>query len=147
MDDTITVDDPHTVPTRHWHLLEDGRVQCDVCPRACRLHEGPGQPLCQDPWTPYGLSHHVGSPGPSCSRHARGHTSHWTLPSSSKCQCRVGTVCGSSTVMVSSIADASRTQRYVPGDRTWGYVAGRPPAAHGAAARAPLLQCCTGGDD
>src|SRR5665647_2042258 len=40
MDDTITVDDPHTMPTRHWHLLEDGRVQCDVCPRACRLHEG-----------------------------------------------------------------------------------------------------------
>ncbi|MCK6554636.1 AmmeMemoRadiSam system radical SAM enzyme [Candidatus Binatia bacterium] len=29
-----------TVPTRYWHALEDGRVQCDVCPRACRLHEG-----------------------------------------------------------------------------------------------------------
>ncbi|WP_260726064.1 AmmeMemoRadiSam system radical SAM enzyme [Dactylosporangium roseum] len=28
------------VPTTHWHRLEDGRVQCDVCPRACRLHEG-----------------------------------------------------------------------------------------------------------
>jgi pyruvate formate lyase activating enzyme len=27
-------------PTRHWHRLEDGRVQCDVCPRACKLHEG-----------------------------------------------------------------------------------------------------------
>jgi pyruvate formate lyase activating enzyme len=27
-------------PTRHWHALEDGRVQCDVCPRACRLQEG-----------------------------------------------------------------------------------------------------------
>src|SRR5262245_29566316 len=27
-------------PTRHWHLLEDGRVQCDVCPRACKLREG-----------------------------------------------------------------------------------------------------------
>ena len=27
-------------PTRLWHLLEDGRVQCDLCPRACRLHEG-----------------------------------------------------------------------------------------------------------
>jgi len=40
MDDTITLDDPHTMPTRYWHLLEDGRVQCDVCPRACRLHEG-----------------------------------------------------------------------------------------------------------
>ncbi|HXF35839.1 MAG TPA: AmmeMemoRadiSam system radical SAM enzyme [Actinomycetota bacterium] len=27
-------------PTRYWHRLEDGRIQCDVCPRACRLHEG-----------------------------------------------------------------------------------------------------------
>jgi pyruvate formate lyase activating enzyme len=40
MDDTITLDDPHTVPTRYWHLLQDGRVQCDVCPRQCRLREG-----------------------------------------------------------------------------------------------------------
>jgi pyruvate formate lyase activating enzyme len=29
-----------TIPTRYWHRLDDGRVQCDVCPRACRLHEG-----------------------------------------------------------------------------------------------------------
>src|SRR5262245_13647354 len=29
-----------TVATRHWHVLPDGRVQCDVCPRACGLHEG-----------------------------------------------------------------------------------------------------------
>jgi pyruvate formate lyase activating enzyme len=29
-----------THPTQHWHVLADGRVQCDVCPRACRLHEG-----------------------------------------------------------------------------------------------------------
>ncbi|MER7276817.1 AmmeMemoRadiSam system radical SAM enzyme [Dactylosporangium sp. NPDC000244] len=28
------------VTTAHWHRLEDGRVQCDVCPRNCRLHEG-----------------------------------------------------------------------------------------------------------
>jgi pyruvate formate lyase activating enzyme len=28
------------VPTRYWHALDDGRIQCDVCPRACRLHEG-----------------------------------------------------------------------------------------------------------
>jgi pyruvate formate lyase activating enzyme len=27
-------------PTRHWRRLGDGRVQCDVCPRHCRLHEG-----------------------------------------------------------------------------------------------------------
>jgi pyruvate formate lyase activating enzyme len=29
-----------TVPTRYWHALPDGRVQCDVCPRACKLREG-----------------------------------------------------------------------------------------------------------
>jgi pyruvate formate lyase activating enzyme len=28
------------VRTRYWHLLDDGRVQCDVCPRACKLREG-----------------------------------------------------------------------------------------------------------
>ncbi len=28
------------VPTRYWHRLEDGRVQCDVCPRFCKLQEG-----------------------------------------------------------------------------------------------------------
>jgi pyruvate formate lyase activating enzyme len=33
-------DDAAVVPTRHWHRLDDGRVQCDVCPRHCRLHEG-----------------------------------------------------------------------------------------------------------
>jgi len=27
-------------PTQHWHRLDDGRVQCDVCPRFCKLHEG-----------------------------------------------------------------------------------------------------------
>ena len=27
-------------PTRYWHALADGRVQCDVCPRACKLGEG-----------------------------------------------------------------------------------------------------------
>lgn len=28
------------VATRYWHALEDGRVQCDLCPRHCRLREG-----------------------------------------------------------------------------------------------------------
>ena len=28
------------VPTRYWHRLDDGRVQCDLCPRYCKLHEG-----------------------------------------------------------------------------------------------------------
>ena len=27
-------------PTTWWHTLPDGRVQCDLCPRECRLHEG-----------------------------------------------------------------------------------------------------------
>jgi pyruvate formate lyase activating enzyme len=27
-------------PTRWWTALDDGRVRCDVCPRACSLHEG-----------------------------------------------------------------------------------------------------------
>src|SRR4051812_24681823 len=27
-------------PGRWWHRLDDGRVQCDLCPRDCRLHEG-----------------------------------------------------------------------------------------------------------
>ena len=31
---------PTTVPTKYWHAVDDGRVQCDVCPRACTLREG-----------------------------------------------------------------------------------------------------------
>ena len=33
------------VPTRYWQVLDDGRVQCDLCPRACKLREGQ-QGLC-----------------------------------------------------------------------------------------------------
>ena len=33
------------VPTRYWHELADGRLQCDLCPRACKLKEGQ-QGLC-----------------------------------------------------------------------------------------------------
>jgi len=29
-----------TVPTRYWHMLDNGRVQCDLCPRFCKLLEG-----------------------------------------------------------------------------------------------------------
>ena len=29
-----------TVPGRYWHRLADGRIQCDLCPRECKLHEG-----------------------------------------------------------------------------------------------------------
>ncbi len=31
--------------TKYWHKLDDGRVQCDLCPRDCKLHEGQ-QGLC-----------------------------------------------------------------------------------------------------
>ena len=30
----------NVVATKYWKRLEDGRVQCDVCPRACTLKEG-----------------------------------------------------------------------------------------------------------
>jgi pyruvate formate lyase activating enzyme len=30
----------HTVPTKHWHKLDDDRIQCDVCPRVCKLRNG-----------------------------------------------------------------------------------------------------------
>jgi pyruvate formate lyase activating enzyme len=36
----MNVEIASVVPTRYWHRLEDGRVQCDVCPRFCKLHEG-----------------------------------------------------------------------------------------------------------
>jgi pyruvate formate lyase activating enzyme len=26
-------------PTKYWHKLDDGRVQCDLCPRFCKLRE------------------------------------------------------------------------------------------------------------
>jgi pyruvate formate lyase activating enzyme len=29
-----------TIATKYWHALDDGRIQCDVCPRACKLREG-----------------------------------------------------------------------------------------------------------
>jgi pyruvate formate lyase activating enzyme len=28
------------VSARYWHALSDGRLQCDLCPRLCRLHDG-----------------------------------------------------------------------------------------------------------
>ncbi len=32
--------DQFTVSTKYWHKLEDGRIQCDLCPRFCKLHTG-----------------------------------------------------------------------------------------------------------
>ena len=31
---------PGVVRGEWWHRLDDGRIQCDVCPRFCKLHEG-----------------------------------------------------------------------------------------------------------
>jgi len=31
---------PEAFPGRYWHGLGDGRVQCDLCPRFCKLHDG-----------------------------------------------------------------------------------------------------------
>ncbi len=31
-------DTPH--PARWWHVADDGRIQCDLCPRDCRLADG-----------------------------------------------------------------------------------------------------------
>jgi len=34
-------------PARYWHVLPDGRLQCDLCPRDCKLHAGQrGRVLC-----------------------------------------------------------------------------------------------------
>ena len=34
----MTERDQYTVNTRYWHKLDDGRIQCDLCPRFCKLH-------------------------------------------------------------------------------------------------------------
>lgn len=39
MSDTLITPD-ECYPARYWHMLEDGRIQCDLCPRDCKLHEG-----------------------------------------------------------------------------------------------------------
>lgn len=31
---------PQNFPTKYWHALPTGRVQCDLCPQECRLNEG-----------------------------------------------------------------------------------------------------------
>jgi len=39
---TVTTSDQNEiegVPGRYWHEHDDGRLQCDLCPRFCRLHE------------------------------------------------------------------------------------------------------------
>lgn len=42
-DRTSTGGPPHAPPeppARYWHALDDGRLQCDLCPRLCRLRPG-----------------------------------------------------------------------------------------------------------
>ena len=31
---------PDTIVGQWWHALDDGRIQCDLCPRYCKLHDG-----------------------------------------------------------------------------------------------------------
>jgi len=38
--DTAAERFPGAFPGRYWHTLDDGRVQCDLCPRECRLRDG-----------------------------------------------------------------------------------------------------------
>lgn len=38
MDEPIGVAEQY--PAKYWHQLDDGRIQCDLCPRDCKLHEG-----------------------------------------------------------------------------------------------------------
>ncbi len=37
--------DNNTVKVKYWHFLNDGQIQCDLCPRTCKLKEGQ-QGLC-----------------------------------------------------------------------------------------------------
>jgi pyruvate formate lyase activating enzyme len=38
--DVSEIPEASIVPTEYWHRLDDGRVQCDLCPRFCKLRDG-----------------------------------------------------------------------------------------------------------
>ena len=38
--DRIDPSDPSVVATKYWHALDDQKIQCDLCPRFCKLREG-----------------------------------------------------------------------------------------------------------
>jgi pyruvate formate lyase activating enzyme len=38
MDEPISATERY--PAKYWHKLDDGRIQCDLCPRDCKLREG-----------------------------------------------------------------------------------------------------------
>jgi pyruvate formate lyase activating enzyme len=41
MSEIIEMQTPESLhPAQWWHALDDGRIQCDLCPRDCKLHEG-----------------------------------------------------------------------------------------------------------
>jgi pyruvate formate lyase activating enzyme len=35
-----TAHDISGIPARYWHQIEDSRLQCDLCPRYCKLRDG-----------------------------------------------------------------------------------------------------------
>ncbi|MGD8925747.1 MAG: AmmeMemoRadiSam system radical SAM enzyme [Thioalkalispiraceae bacterium] len=39
MSDTL-INEENARPVKYWHRLDDGRIQCDLCPRFCKLREG-----------------------------------------------------------------------------------------------------------
>ena len=39
VDANIQLGSPSVVATDYWHWLDDGKIQCDLCPRACKLRE------------------------------------------------------------------------------------------------------------
>ena len=36
----VISDSRSQVPTKYWHALPDDRIQCDLCPRFCKMREG-----------------------------------------------------------------------------------------------------------
>lgn len=39
-DTDLSFSQASVVPTRYWYVLASGKIQCDLCPRACHLTEG-----------------------------------------------------------------------------------------------------------
>src|SRR3546814_11711072 len=65
--DQIMQDIIDGVPGRYWHRLDDVRIQCDVCPRECKLKQGQrglcfvrGRPDDQVVSTTISAAHRVG---------------------------------------------------------------------------------------
>lgn len=39
MSEEVSLDQATVVPTRYWHAVDNGKIQCDLCPRACQLND------------------------------------------------------------------------------------------------------------